>query len=108
MEVYHQMRKLKATTQMEERVSSLNVSSVRGWDIDRTVAAPNSDSGPAASSGAAPLLPLNFSPPPLAQADSTSSNSRQGSVVTGRDVLMNGLEEIDWVCFQRDAVLYGN
>jgi len=96
MEVYHQMRKLKATTQMEERVSSLNHSAlvVRGWDLDGQTAGTN-QAAPAA--GAGPLLPLNFSPPPVELTDSTSGNSRQGSVVMPGDVTMSGIEDIDWV-----------
>ncbi|TKA71618.1 hypothetical protein B0A55_07260 [Friedmanniomyces simplex] len=106
MEVYHQMRKLKATTQMEERVGSLNASSLRGWDAERPSAA---GAGAGAGAGAAtaaaptavsdvpaPLLPLDFSPPPIERTDSTTSNSRHGSVVTGGDVVMQGLEDIDW------------
>ncbi|KAK0260400.1 hypothetical protein B0A54_01855 [Friedmanniomyces endolithicus] len=104
MEVYHQMRKLKSTTQMEERVGSLNASSLRGWDNDRQSAAGADASAAAAAavppsapaSTAAPLLPLNFSPPPIEWTDSTTSNSRHGSVVTGGDVMMQGAEDIDW------------
>ncbi|KAK3075610.1 hypothetical protein LTR53_000948 [Teratosphaeriaceae sp. CCFEE 6253] len=95
MEVYHQMRKLKATTQMEDRVSSLSHSAsalvVRGWDVENQTAGQD----PAAGAGDGPLLPLSFSPPPVEQTESTTSNSRHGSVMAG-DVTMSGIEDIDW------------
>ncbi|KAK3671464.1 hypothetical protein LTR78_008742 [Recurvomyces mirabilis] len=96
MEVYHQLRKLKATTQMEERVSSLNKSSVlQGWDVDGKTKAP-----PAADTSFN-MPPLNFSPPPVERTDSTSGDSRHNSAVPGAlggggDVAMHGLEDIDW------------
>jgi len=113
MEVYHQMRKLKSTTQMEERVGSLNASSLRGWDADRqsaagadaSVAAVAATAPPVPPSTAAPLLPLNFSPPPIEWTDSTTSNSRHNSVVTGGDVMMQGAEDIDWVSQRTTSTL---
>jgi hypothetical protein len=92
MEVYHQMRKLKATTQMEDRVQSLNHSVLRGVNLEPqqpTLLIPRP------SNEAATLPPINFSPPPV--VDSASNSSRQGSVAIGGDVAMHGLDDIDWV-----------
>ncbi|KAK5699960.1 hypothetical protein LTR97_006094 [Elasticomyces elasticus] len=100
MQVYHQMRKLKATTQMEERVGSLNTSAVRGWDLENQTAGGADAAGTTFAPGPTPLLPLSFSPPPIARTESTTDHSRQGSVGMagsgGGDAVMQGMEEIDW------------
>jgi hypothetical protein len=105
MEVYHQMRKLKVTSQMEERVGALHNKS--GIVVDR----PQDDaSGGAARGdrGSVPLPPVNFSPPPLPPSESGSgggSASRSASVAggtsggafaSGNDVTMM-MDDIDWV-----------
>lgn len=102
MEVYHQMRKVKTTTQMEERVQAMTTSTSR----DATAPALSSfaDVGQTGFSvpidpttgTMPPMLPANFSPPPPAPTESSGSGSRQGSVATG-DVQMGAMEDIDWV-----------
>ncbi|KAK5126294.1 hypothetical protein LTR85_010530 [Meristemomyces frigidus] len=91
MEVYHQMRKLKATTQMEERVGSLSKSSMRSYDVQGSAA---QTQDPAAVAAFRTLPPANFSPPPLVATESTGSGSRHPSVTQNADVAM--LEDIDW------------
>ncbi|KAK4549273.1 hypothetical protein LTR36_007732 [Oleoguttula mirabilis] len=91
MEVYHQMRKLKATTQMEERVGSLSKSSVRGYDVEGSA---GQTQEAAAASPLITMPPVSFSPPPVVPTESTGSGSRQASSATGADISM--LEDIDW------------
>jgi len=90
MEVYHQMRKLKATTQMEERVGSLSKSSLYQNEPPGQV-----PQDPATIGGLNSPPPASFSPPPAAQADSISSGSRQASIAQGADVAMT-MDDIDW------------
>lgn len=94
MEVYHHMRKLKATTQMEERVGSLSKSSMRGgWDVGGQ----RVPQDPAATmAGFNTLPPASFSPPPVARTDSISSGGRQASIPHGGDTTMQTMEDIDW------------
>lgn len=87
MEVYHQMRKLKATTQMEERVGSLSKSVMRGHDTQ-------GDAGQVLDPAMVGVMPQNFSPPPIVAADPSRNGSRHASVTQGADVAM--LEDIDW------------
>ncbi|KAK5132846.1 hypothetical protein LTR08_008562 [Meristemomyces frigidus] len=90
MEVYHQMRKLKSTTQMEERVGSLSKSSLKGYEtLDAA--------GQTANSAANALPPVNFSPPPVVRTESTGSGSGQASVAQGGvDVPTLVMDDIDW------------
>lgn len=95
MEVYHQMRKLKVTTQMEERVGALNKSYMRAHNEEDMLPADPPT-----------LLPVNFSPPPAQpSSEGGSSGSRHGSLVPSGlsgggdgDVTMQMMEDIDWVC----------
>lgn len=91
MEVYHQLRKLRATTQMEERVGSLG-------KTDGITAMQDRMPAQTANIGTAPtLLPVNFSPPIPPPSESGSNESRHGSVTAGGDVSMQNIEDIDWV-----------
>lgn len=90
MEVYHQMRKLKSTTQMEERVGSLSKSHLRGYDAVDAAAALTANLTPDS------LPPVSFSPPPALRPESSASGSRQANPAPGLDVPML-LDDIDWV-----------
>nr|POF02253.1 bikaverin cluster transcription factor bik5 [Quercus suber] len=98
MEVYHQMRKLRSTTQMEERVSSLNKSSiVRDSNTKAAVEMINAVSKPGKLSSGNANSPMNqgsFSPPLANTAESVGSD-RQGNVAAGNDTMMT-MEDIDW------------
>lgn len=111
MAVYHQMRKVKTTTQMEARVSSLRdgttgsassreATGSPGLSSFRTVqhpAPPPRDTATTQWNPTFPVLPpVNFSPPP-AQATTESSGSNQNSVQGQQDVNMGMMEDIDWV-----------
>lgn len=101
MEVYHQMRKLRSTTQMEERVSSLNKSSIsRDVNTQAAVDMINSISQPAkvpTNDTGFPMTQGNFSPPPPTNTDSLSDGSGRGAkMAAGKDTVMT-MEDIDWV-----------
>jgi hypothetical protein len=101
MEVYHQMRKIKTTNQMEERVVAMKEASNRDSAspsamADQGLSAMNLPQEPAVS-GNMGMLPVNFSPPPAAPTESSGSGSRQGSVQAVGDVQMGAMEDIDWV-----------
>ncbi|RMY06221.1 hypothetical protein D0867_09773 [Hortaea werneckii] len=96
MEVYHQMRKLRATTQMEERIGSISKSSLQHKAEDTV---PLSQDAEALNSYTS-MPPANFSPPPPATNDSTGSGSRQPSVARNTDVAML-MEDIDWAEWDR-------
>jgi hypothetical protein len=105
MEIFHQMRRVRATTQMEARVSSLgSASSMRGkGGPDLSSHQYSSEQGPPqqiplvdsfgqmnqqsilTAPAAPPLIPqAQFQPHPAQQTDtSTPSDSRQNSVTTG-------------------------
>lgn len=109
MAVYHQMRKVKTTTQMEQRVSSLRDGSFSGIPEDRE--GTNSPSGglssfrhppphDTATTNWQPTFPiiaplLDFSPPHAHPTDSSGSN--QNSVQGQQDVSMGAMDDIDWV-----------
>ena len=104
MEVYHQMRKVKTTTQMEERVVAMKEASIRDANgpnlssfADMAQTGIDIPQDPMASSSFPGMLPVNFSPPPAAPTESSGSGSRQGSVQASGDVQMGAMEEIDWV-----------
>ncbi|TKA32186.1 hypothetical protein B0A50_01434 [Salinomyces thailandicus] len=96
MEVYHQMRKLKATTQMEERVGSSSKSSLQE-KAEGAVPVPQQGVATAAAlADYTAMPPANFSPPPPAgRHGSASSGSRQPSAAQGADVAML-MDDIDW------------
>jgi hypothetical protein len=108
MEIFHQMRRVRATTQMEARVSSLgSASSMRGKGVDLSSHQYSSEQGlpqpiPLVDSfgqmnqqniitapTAPPLIPqVQFQPPSVVQTDaSTPSDSRQNSVTSGQPPL---------------------
>ena len=104
MEVYHQLRKVKTTTQMEERVSALKESSNRGSASPNVSAFADPNyagthmSMDATAAGVFPgMLPASFSPPPAAPTVSSGSGSRHGSVQGQGDIQMGAMEDIDWV-----------
>ena len=103
MEVYHQMRKIKTTNQMEERVIALKEASNRDSAsppsafAEQGLSAVNLPQESAASSNMGGMLPANFSPPPAVPTESSGSGSRQGSVQAAGDVQMSAMEDIDWV-----------
>ncbi|EMD00124.1 hypothetical protein BAUCODRAFT_119676 [Baudoinia panamericana UAMH 10762] len=95
MEVYHNMRKLRATTQMEERVSSMSHSALpnkRGWDVTGSLT-----SLPSGAQTAVTLPPMDFSPPPVEPGSSEGANSRHGSYGgEDTDAVMTMMDDIDW------------
>ena len=105
MAVYHQMRKVKTTTQMEQRISSLrDGSSSRDHSSRETTSSPGfssvrqppQDTATTQWNPTFPVLPpVSFSPPPGVPTD--SSGSRQNSVQGQQDVPMGMMDEIDWV-----------
>ena len=103
MQVYHEMRKVRTTTQMEERVVAMKEASHR--DPTSPGVSAISDTLPVdmqlpqqpGYAGGVPFLPASFSPPPIAPTDSSGSGSRQGSVQAMGDIQMGAFEEIDWV-----------
>jgi hypothetical protein len=102
MEVYHQMRKIKTTNQMEERVVAMKQASNRDSAspqafAEQDLSAVNLPQIPAASNSMGTMLPINFSPPPVAPTESSGSGSRHGSVQATGDVQMGAMEDIDWV-----------
>lgn len=104
MELYHQMRKLKATTHMEERVQQLTRSGHRDSTspslstfADMPQVGMNFAQDPTMTNAASSMLPVNFSPPPPAPTESSGSGSRQGSVTNAADVQMSAMDDIDWV-----------
>lgn len=102
MEVYHQMRKIKNSTQMEERVVALKEASNRDSASPQSFAehglsAINLPQEPAVSANMNSMLPVNFSPPPPAPTDSSGSGSRHGSVQASGEIPMGAMEDIDWV-----------
>ena len=103
MEVYHQMRKIRSTTHLEERVHAINKSVNRDSsspDLSAFADLPQvSVQMPqhAMAGAATQMLPMNFSPPPVAPTESSGSGSRQGSVSNNVDVTMGTMEDIDWV-----------
>ena len=111
MEVYHQMRKIKTTNQMEERVVALKEAANRDSNnpqgyADQGLSAVNMPQDPAgAGTSIIPgLLPANFSPPPPAQTESSGSGSRHGSVQAAGDVQMGAMEDIDWVSVHTSSI----
>jgi hypothetical protein len=89
MEVYHQMRKVKVSNQLQERLvapikSPFPSPSVAG--VDGTSQIPRLETPPAVAAAAMPLRPVT-------PAD--SAQSQGGSTKNGDDVRM--MEEIDWV-----------
>ncbi len=112
MEVYHQMRKLKTTTQMEDRVTSLRQSSQSSTRENTSSPGLSSFREPEHLQGASMVHtwagrpPANFSPPPPVLTDSSGGDSRQGSVVgTSGDVQMGAMEEIDWVSVNSSPIM---
>ena len=103
MEAYHQMRKIKTTTQMEERVRAMTQSSVRdptGPPLSSFANVNNAGfnlSGDQTIGSMPTMLPAEFSPPPAAPTESSGSDSRQGSIAMSRDVQMGDMDDIDWV-----------
>ncbi|KAI7139441.1 hypothetical protein KC317_g7521 [Hortaea werneckii] len=96
MEVYHQMRKLRATTQMEERIGSISKSSLQHKAEDTVPLSQDAETLNSYMS----MPPANFSPPPPATNDSTGSGSRNPSVARNADVAML-MEDIDWAEWDR-------
>jgi hypothetical protein len=127
MEIFHQMRRVRATTQMEARVSSLgSASSMREKGVDVSSHQYSSQQGPPqqiplvdsfgqmnqqsilTAPTAPPLIPqAQFQPQSALQTDiSTPSDSRQNSVTSGQPPLPPGsngpgsdvlMDDIDWV-----------
>jgi hypothetical protein len=127
MEIFHQMRRVRATTQMEARVSSMgSASSMRGKGVDLSSHQYTSEQGPPqqiplvdsfgqmnqqsilTAPTAPPLIPqVQFQAPSVVQTDtSTPSDSRQNSVTSGQPALPPGssapgsdvlMDDIDWV-----------
>ena len=104
MEVYHQMRKIKTTNQMEERVVAMKEASVRDSTSPQAMAeqdlsALNLPQEPVPAANMNHMLPVNFSPPPVALTESSGSGSRHGSVTATGDIQMGmgAMEDIDWV-----------
>jgi hypothetical protein len=103
MEVYHQMRKIKTTNQMEERVVALKEASNRDSAsppsafAEQGLSAVNPPQDPVMSGNMPGMLPANFSPPPAAPTESSGSGSRHGSVQAAADIQMGAMEDIDWV-----------
>lgn len=104
MELYHQMRRIRTTTHMEERVQQLTRSGHRDSTnpplssfADMPQVGTNFAQHPTTGNGVSAMLPANFSPPPPAPTESSGSGSRQGSVATGGDVHMSAMDDIDWV-----------
>ncbi|KAK3720631.1 hypothetical protein LTR37_003680 [Vermiconidia calcicola] len=99
MQVYHEMRKVRTTTQMEERVVALKGSSFSGFGGSPS---PNLSSlagyaqGPTTKTTGPEVLPASFSPPPAVPTDSSGSGSRHGSVSAPGDVSMGTMDDIDW------------
>ncbi len=104
MEIYHQMRKIRSTTHMEERVQQMTRSDIREKNapaLSSFADMPQVGSmatQPSSMAQAMGMLPVSFSPPPPAPTESSGSGSRQGSVALGGDVQMGAMEDIDWVC----------
>jgi hypothetical protein len=106
MQVYHDMRKVRTTTQMEERVVALKESASRDpeapglstlGDIQHLSGMTISQQ-PGFQTPVPGFLPANFSPPPPAPTDSSGHDSRQGSVHATGEVPLGAMEDIDWVC----------
>ncbi len=103
MQVFHEMRKVKTTTQMEERIVALKTSGAREAETANISAFADTQrpaglfvtQQPGFETAVPGMLPTNFSPPPL--ADSSGSASRQGSVQATQDITMGAMEDIDWV-----------
>jgi len=129
MEIFHQMRRVRATTQMEARVSSMgSASSMRekGYDSSSHQQSPQqapphqiplvdsygqmNQQSILTAPTAPPLIPqAQFQPQSAYQTDlSTPSDSRQNSVTSGQPALRPGsagpgsdvlMDDIDWVRF---------
>jgi len=107
MQVYHEMRKVRTTTQMEERVVALKESSHRdpAAPTYSTYADAQYSGGvavtqqPGFQTAVPGFLPASFSPPPAVPTESSGSGSRQGSVQgqAAADVQMSAMDDIDWV-----------
>jgi hypothetical protein len=106
MQVYHDMRKVRTTTQMEERVVALKESSTRestGANMSAFADVQHHPSGitisqqPGFQTAVPGFMPANFSPPPPAPTESSGSGSRHGSVQPVADMHMGAVDEIDWV-----------
>lgn len=104
MDIYHQMRKIRTTSQMEERISSLRDGYHLNRDPDGSSKGLSSLAEPSSTNRKFPqnamdfgILPASFSPPPPAHTESSGSGSRQASVAATGDVHMSAMEEIDWV-----------
>jgi hypothetical protein len=127
MEIFHQMRRVRATTQMEARVSSMgSASSMRekGYDLSSHQHSPEqrpphqvplvdsygqmNQQSILTAPAAPPLIPqAQFQPPSAQQTDtSTPSDSRQNSVTGGQPTMASGstgpggdvlMDDIDWV-----------
>lgn len=104
MQVYHEMRKVKTTTQMEERVVALKASGSPKFEQSNISVFADHPSGmritqqPGFQTAIPGPMPANFSPPLPAPTES-SGGSRQGSVqALGGDINMGAMEDIDWVC----------
>lgn len=98
MEIFHQMRQVKATTQMEERVLGLmSKSSLR--DSNRSPRGSSSQPGPSidiAATSMHNMPPNGYSSPPPPQPASPAAGSRHGSTAATGDTPMM-MDEIDWV-----------
>jgi hypothetical protein len=135
MEIFHQMRRVRATTQMEARVSSMgSASSMRSKGIDLSSHQYTSEQGPPqqiplvdsfgqmnqqsilTAPTAPPLIPqVQFQPPSAVQTDtSTPSDSRHNSVTSGQPALPPGssapgsdvlMDDIDWVSLSTSNLL---
>ena len=107
MEIYHQMRRIRSTRSLEERVLAMNGSSkareTQGAGLSTFADLPQTGmdfaNGFNAGAGGEAQLPADFSPPPPVLSESSGLESRQGGFVTGgTDIQMSAIEDIDWVC----------
>lgn len=102
MEIFHQMRRVRATTQMEERVLGLSKSSLRNPDQASPISSgyQPSPSNNMLDFGAPPvsMAPNEYSsPPPPPAAESSAGGSRQGSAAAPGPETPMMVDEIDWV-----------
>ncbi|EME40354.1 hypothetical protein DOTSEDRAFT_74979 [Dothistroma septosporum NZE10] len=101
MEVYHQMRKVKVSKQMESRVSGNKIGLYQRADVMLDEMGQMQQNPAAQAAGAGTLPPAHFSPPPP-KTNSDTSSSRQDSTSGGPpDVQIGTMEDIDWVEWEK-------
>lgn len=102
MEVYGQIRKLRMTKEMEERVQSLSSSSDRESSglspfADSPRITLSSNEQVKADVSAPAQLQAEFSSPPLVPSGSSMGNNQPGHAAAAEDVSINAMDDIDWV-----------